>query len=358
VTTAAFDNSRSVIFGCSGPVLTPQERNFFRETRPVGFILFTRNCETPSQIKQLVHDLRMSVSLNGQPDRAVPVLIDQEGGRVQRLHPPHWRDAPAASRFLDMAKKNSDLAVEAALLNAQLMAAELIELGITVNCSPVVDIPQSGAHEIISDRTWGRTPEQAARFGRIVADGLLSGGVLPVIKHIPGHGRAMVDSHHDLPTVTSAMHVLEKTDFKPFKLLNDLPWAMTAHIIYQMIDVDSPATCSEIMIKQIIRQHIGFEGVLISDDLSMKALAGDFFDRARSALTAGCDIVLHCNGDMDEMESVASGVDGLTNAAKLRLQRAEQQRLESYENDKGFNADNALLRLGQIFEQTGHTGNV
>ena len=358
MTTAAFDNFRAVIFGCSGPVLTPQERDFFRETRPAGFILFTRNCETPSQIKQLVHDLRVSVSLNAEPDLAIPVLIDQEGGRVQRLRPPHWRDAPAASKFLDMAETNFDLAVEATSLNAQLMAAELIELGITVNCSPVVDIPQSGSHAIISDRTWGRTPEQAARFGRLVADGLLTGGVLPVIKHIPGHGRAMVDSHHDLPTVSSAMSVLDEIDFKPFKLLNDLPWAMTAHIIYQSIDDKHPATCSEIMINKIIRQHIGFGGVLISDDLSMKALAGDFMERACSALTAGCDIVLHCNGDMDEMKSVASGVAGLTDTAKLRLLQAEQQRLETYENHKHFDADKALQRLGQIFEQTDHTGNL
>jgi len=353
VTAEHFMDNKAVIFGCGGLELSPPERDFFQTVRPAGFILFARNCDNPDQVKKLVRDLRLCLSRDGKPDMAVPVLIDQEGGRVQRLRPPHWRDAPAAARFLELADHDRDLALEACRLNARLIANDLLQLGITVNCAPVVDVPTAGADAIISDRAWGRTADEAVLFGRSVSDGLLSGGVLPILKHIPGHGRATVDSHHHLPRVTATMDELEHVDFKPFKALSVMPWAMTAHIVYRTLDDISPATCSKTVIQDIIRGDIGFDGVLISDDLSMKALCGDFSERARSALNAGCDLVLHCNGDMAEMESVASGVDGLSGAAKSRLLRAEQQRLECHEKHKHFDENVALQRLNRIFDETG-----
>lgn len=307
---------RAVIFGCAGLRLTDAERRFFANADPLGFILFARNVETPDQVRALVRDLRKTVS------RAdAPILIDQEGGRVQRLRPPHWRDAPPAASFARIAEEDETRACLAAKLNARLIADELFDLGITVDCAPVLDVPVPGAHDIIGDRAYGDTPKRIAALGRAVAEGLIAGGVLPIIKHIPGHGRAMADSHLALPVVDAPLAVLTESDFAAFRLLVDMPWAMTAHVVYAAIDPERPATLSSKVITDIIRGLIGFDGVLISDDLSMKALGGAYQDRAKAALAAGCDLVLHCNGDMAEMRAVAEGTAQLTPESHKRLVR-------------------------------------
>ena len=310
----------AAIYGCSTTTLTDDERDFFSEADPLGLILFQRNCDTPDQVRNLVESFRDVV---GRVD--APVLIDQEGGRVQRLKPPHWRDAPAASVFAACYANDPDLAIEAVRLNARLVAHELAELGITVNCAPVLDVPQPGADPIIGDRAYGDAPEQIAELAKAVCEGFLDGGVLPVIKHIPGHGRADVDSHKALPSVSASLEELSQIDFAPFRALNDMPWAMTAHVLYRTLDDEQPATQSPEIIK-IIRDDIGFDGVLISDDLSMQALKGSFKFRTSAALAAGCDVALHCNGDMMEMRQVASGCFPLTKQAQARIERAEEMR--------------------------------
>ncbi len=334
----------AAIFGCAGLELTSEEQAFFKEVDPLGFILFQRNCDNPPQVKALVEALRASV---GRDD--APVLIDQEGGRVARLKPPHWRRAPAAARFIDIARKDKELAAEATYLNAALLAQELRELGITVDCAPVLDLPQPGADPIIGDRIAGDTPELSALLGDAACQGFLSGGVLPVIKHIPGHGRAMVDSHKALPVVDATKKELEEFDFEPFRALASAPWAMTAHVVFTAYDKDNPATSSSDMIKDIIRGSIGFDGVLISDDLSMKALKGSFEEKARSILAAGCDLVLHCNGDMTEMVDTAEGLSPLTPQAHERVKRAEKLRTMALPSDfpeKAMDRLNELLNHG------------
>lgn len=308
---------RAVIFGCAGPELSEAERAFFADADPVGFILFERNCASPEQVRQLCTDLRASVGRKN-----TPILIDQEGGRVRRLKPPHWRPAPAARMFADLAKRNPAAGEEAVRLNARLMAAELADLGIDVDCTPVLDLPQDDADPIIGDRAYGTEPAMVARLARAVGEGLVAGGVLPIIKHIPGHGRARADSHKELPRVEVSHAELSAHDFRPFRDLCDLPMAMTAHVVFEAIDAAVPATCSRRLIDTVIRGEIGFDGWLISDDLSMKALSGGFEDRARAALDAGCDVVLHCNGDLAEMHSVVSGTRRLDPAGMDRLNRA------------------------------------
>lgn len=335
------NNPLAAIFGCSGPKLSKDERRFFRDAGPLGFILFERNCQDPEQVRRLVDDLRGSV---GRED--APVLIDQEGGRVARLKPPHWRDAPAASRFCDIVKKSKKKAVEAARLNARLIAAELNDIGINVNCAPVLDIPQRGADPIIGDRAAGNTPKRAALLGRAVCDGLMDGGVLPVIKHIPGHGRADVDSHKALPVVEPMPVDLRNIDFAPFLALSDMPWAMTAHVIYRAIDALLPATTSTSVIEGIIRGYIGFRGFLISDDLSMRALYGDLTARTDMSLKAGCDAVLHCNGNMDEMKKVAAACSPLKFESSQRFERAEAAR----RGPESFDVDAAKARLDELLE--------
>lgn len=311
----------AVILGCSGLVLTEAEKTFFRTTNPLGFILFARNVDTPDQVRALVSDLRATV---GRSD--APVLIDQEGGRVQRLRPPHWRKAPNGEVFAQLAADDLPQAQRLLRLNYRLIGAELAELGIDVDCAPVADVPIPGAHDVIGDRAFGHDPDQVAALARAVMDGLLDQGIIPIVKHTPGHGRSMVDSHLSLPVVDAVKSDLQNTDFKVFKLLSDAPWAMTAHVVYRAIDPNAPATTSSIMINTVIRTEIGFKGVLISDDLSMKALGGSFADRARLSLAAGCDVVLHCNGDMDEMQGVVSGTQPLTDLALERLARAQSLR--------------------------------
>ena len=308
---------RAVIFGLSGNVLTDNEKKFFRSADPLGFILFQRNVDNPAQLRNLVMGLRETVR------RAdAPVLIDQEGGRVARLKPPHWRAYPPASSIA--ASKNP---AEAAFLGARLIADDLAALGITVDCAPVLDLPVAGADPVIGDRAYGTKPETVASIGRAVCDGLLAGGVLPVIKHIPGHGRAGVDSHLALPVVSASRAELEAGDFAPFRALKHMPWAMTAHIVYSAIDADAPATLSPRLISQTIRASIGFDGVLISDDLSMKALPGSLPGRAKGALEAGCDMVLHCNGEMKEMSGIARAVGPLSAEARRRIDAGERRRL-------------------------------
>ena len=312
---------RAVVFGCGGPALSRDERRLFADCDPLGFILFARNCIEPAQVRSLVEAMRSTV---GRDD--APVLIDQEGGRVARLTPPHWRSAPPASAFAAMHRHDPARAVAAARLNARLIAAELDDLGITVDCAPVLDIPQPGADAVIGDRAAGDTPAQAAALGRAACLGFLEGGVLPVIKHIPGHGRATVDSHRELPRVDTPLENLEVVDFAPFRELNDMPWAMTAHVVFSALDPERPATTSESVIQGVIRQGIGFDGVLVSDDLCMGALSGPPEARATAALAAGCDVALHCNGVLDEMEAVAGACPRLEPAALTRLQRAESMR--------------------------------
>lgn len=312
---------RAVIFGCGGPRLSREEKQFFAAAQPLGFILFARNIDTPAQVRALTADLRDCV---GRAD--APILIDQEGGRVQRLRPPHWRLAPPAARFAALARHAPDRAVEAVRLNGRLMAADLAHLGITVDCAPVLDVPQPGAHSVIGDRAFGNTPEQVANLGRAMAEGLLAGGILPVIKHMPGHGRPTVDSHVDVPVVEASLADLEAVDFVPFKALNDMPWAMTAHVIYTAIDRSAPATVSARVIATAIRGTIGFDGVLLSDDIGMGALAGSFAERARAVLAAGCDAALHCSGDLAEMAAVIDGAGSLSEASQRRLARAEAMR--------------------------------
>ncbi len=312
---------RAMILGCSGPNLDGMERRFFADADPLGFILFARNCVDPDQLRALVGALRESVGR-----RDAPVLIDQEGGRVARLKPPHWRAAPAARCFADLARRDVVRAAEAARLNARLVAAELNALGITVNCVPVLDVPQPGASIVIGDRALGDTPERAAALGRVVSEGVLDGGLLPVMKHIPGHGRAVVDSHDDLPEVTTERDELEAVDWAPFRALGAMPWAMTAHVVYRAIDASHPATTSARVIEGVIRGAIGFDGVLVTDDLSMKALKDGPGPSAGAALAAGCDLALHCNGVLAEMQSVAEAVGPCTAATLGRLARAEAMR--------------------------------
>ena len=311
----------SAIFGCAGTVLTDAEKSFFAETNPLGFILFARNVEGPDQVRALVRSLRETVG------REAPVLIDQEGGRVQRLKPPHWTARPAMVKFGKLAAAH-DLpqARRTARLNAHLIAAELKSLGIDVDCAPLIDVPVEGSDTIIGDRAFGSDPMLVADLGRAVMDGLLDGGVMPIVKHIPGHGRAKVDSHKALPVVEEDRYILENTDFVTFRALRDAPWAMTAHVIYSAYDDRRPATLSPVVVRDVIRGFIGCEAVLLSDDLSMHALSGSFKDRAEGSLLAGCDVVLHCNGDMDEMRGVAEGLRPLDDAAQMRLAVAEEKR--------------------------------
>jgi beta-N-acetylhexosaminidase len=308
------------VFGCAGRVLSPPEAAFFRDTQPWGFILFGRNVESPDQLRALTGSLRACVD---RPD--APVLIDQEGGRVQRMGPPHWRRYPPARVFAGLPLPPA-VQDEAARLGARLIAHDLAAVGIDVDCAPVLDVPVIGAHDVIGDRAYADSAERVAQLGRAMAEGLLAGGVLPIVKHIPGHGRAGADSHERLPVVDAGREALEAVDFAPFRALADLPMAMTAHVLYPAIDADAPATTSRAVISRVIRGHIGFDGLLISDDLSMKALGGALDQRARSSLNAGCDIVLHCNGDMAEMASVAAGARRLEGRAGERAAAALARR--------------------------------
>ena len=330
------------ILGCSGPRLTAEERAFFREVRPWGFILFKRNVESPDQVRALTDALRACVD---QPQ--APVLIDQEGGRVQRLGPPHWRRYPPGRAYGDLAGNDPLQQREIARLGARLMAHDLLALGVNVDCVPVLDVPHPGAHDVIGDRAYGDTVQTVALLGRAAAEGLIAGGVLPVIKHIPGHGRAGADSHLALPVVDAPLAALDAQDFAPFRVLSDMPMAMTAHVVYTALDPRRPATTSRRVMTGVIRGSIGFQGLVMSDDLSMQALSGTLAERCRASLAAGCDIALHCNGDMAEMKAVASGARPLAGKAAARAAAALARLPRAIEP---FDADEARTRFDAAFQ--------
>ena len=307
---------RAYITGLAGTILSPPERAFVREREPWGFIIFKRNIGTPSQLSRLIASLRDTVG------RDAPVLVDQEGGRVQRLGPPHWPSYPSGAAYGRLYDRDTADGIRAAYLGTRLIAADLAAVGIDVDCLPLADVPASGADPIIGDRAYGESAEKVAVLARAVADGLLAGGVLPVLKHIPGHGRATADSHHALPVVETDQETLRKSDFAAFRPLSDLPLGMTAHVVYTAIDPIAPATTSVTLVQDVIRGWLGFAGLLMSDDISMGALSGSIEGRARSAIAAGCDVILHCNGELAEMQAVASAVPVLTGEAASRADAA------------------------------------
>jgi beta-N-acetylhexosaminidase len=327
------------IYGCAGTTLGDDERAFYRDARPWGFILFARNISDRDQVKRLVAALRETVD-----DPHAPVLIDQEGGRVARLRPPQWQARPAAERFALLHNAAPDAAHEAAYINARLIAHDLAELGINVDCVPVLDVPVDGADAVIGDRAYGRDPTVIIELGRATIEGMIEGGVLPVMKHIPGHGRATADTHLELPHVTASREELSASDFVTFRSLSDCPMAMTAHVVYDAIDAQRPATTSPRVVKEIIRGEIGFDGLLMSDDLSMQALSGTLAQRAKASMFAGCDVVLHCNGKMDEMKEVATESKPLED---LPLKRAEAA-LAHLEPPEEFDAKAGTDRLNTL----------
>jgi beta-N-acetylhexosaminidase len=307
---------QAAIYGLEGLELTSGERGFFRDADPAAFILFKRNCETRDQLLRLTDSLR---DLTGRAD--LPILIDQEGGRVARMKPPEWPAFPAAERFADLYRAAPSSAIEAARSNARALALMLRSAGVNVNALPLLDVRQEGANDIIGDRALGSEPMQVAALGRAVLEGMASAGVVGIIKHMPGHGRALVDSHKELPVVTASTDELE-TDLEPFERLASAPMGMTAHVVYTAWDPDQPASMSSIVIRDIIRERIGFDGFLMSDDIGMEALKGDFGSRAAGVVAAGCDAALHCSGDMEEMIAVASAVPSMSAEGEVRLARA------------------------------------
>jgi beta-N-acetylhexosaminidase len=311
-----------LFLGLAGETIAPEERALFRDADPAGYILFGRNVVDRAQLKALTDDLR---ALAGRDD--LPILIDQEGGRVARMRPPEWPEFPKAELFDQLYEKAPISGIEAARTNARAIALTLAEVGITVDCLPLLDVRQPDAHDIIGDRALGSEPLRVAAMGRAVIEGLRDGGVVGVIKHIPGHGRAYADSHIELPVVDASAEELE-IDLAPFAKLNGAPMAMTAHVIYTAWDADRCATLSPIVIGEIIRGRIGFDGLLMSDDLGMHALNGDFGDRARGSLAAGCDIALHCSGDLTEMKACVAAVGEIDATAKARLDRAMATRAQ------------------------------
>lgn len=314
---------RAVILGCAGTVLDADEFRFMADADPAGFILFKRNCESPDQVRALVAALREAVT---RPD--APVLVDQEGGRVTRLGPPHWREPPAPALLGALTRIDEAAAVRAAWLSARLVAADLHPLGITVNCAPTLDLRLVEASQVIGDRALGADPLAVTRLGRAVVDGCRAGGVVPAIKHLPGHGRATADSHAVLPRVDASLKSLRSRDFVPFRALRDAPAGLTSHVCYTALDPERPGTLSEAVIGEAVRGVIGFDGLLISDDLSMGALTGPVGARAAAALAAGCDVALHCNGKRDEMEEVVAAVPRLAGRARERFERMIASRRE------------------------------
>jgi beta-N-acetylhexosaminidase len=307
---------QAAIYGIEGLALSDDERSFFRDADAAGFILFKRNCETREQLLRLTDSLR---DLYGRDD--VPILIDQEGGRVARMRPPEWPAFPAAERFALLYQKAPSSAIEAARSNARALGLMLRGVGVNVNALPLLDVRQEGASDIIGDRALGSEPMQVAALGRAVLDGMASAGVVGIIKHMPGHGRALVDSHKELPVVVATAEELE-TDLEPFERLSGAPMGMTAHVVYTAWDPERPASMSPTVIGNIIRERIGFGGFLMSDDIGMEALQGDFASRSAGVVAAGCDVALHCSGKMDEMVAVASGVPPLSAEGEARLDRA------------------------------------
>lgn len=306
----------AAIFGCSGPVLTRDEAAFFRDADPFGFILFARNLETPDQVRRLTDDLRASTGHDA------PILVDQEGGRVQRLRAPHWREWLPP---LDQVAQSGAHAARGMAIRSRIIAHELRAVGIDANCAPCCDLASDTTHPFLRNRCYSNDPTQVAAIARALAEAHLAGGVLPVMKHMPGHGRSTADTHHDLPTVTAAPEDLDTTDFAPFHALRDMPLAMTAHVVFAAFDPDRPATQSPAMVR-VIRERIGFDGLLMTDDLNMQALSGTLADRAAAARAAGCDIALHCKGDLAEMQAVAAAAGTLDAEGRRRAGAALAQR--------------------------------
>lgn len=333
--------SKAFIVGLSGPVLTASEQAFLAAQSPWGLILFARNVETPDQVRRLVEEARAAIGWR------VPVLIDQEGGRVQRLRPPHWAEYPAGEAFGALYRRAPAAGLQAVRLNSRLLAADLFALGIDVDCLPVADLRLPEGHGIIGNRAYGEEPASVAALARAAAEGLLEGGVLPVVKHIPGHGRAPVDSHERLPVVHASRAELERTDFAAFRPLADLPLGMTAHVVYADLDAERPATTSPVVMEEVVRGFIGFSGLVMSDDLSMGALSGTVATRAQAALAAGCDMLLHCNGRLDEMEPIAAVTPVLSGVALERAERALKARITPapFDAEAARAARDRLLRL-------------
>jgi beta-N-acetylhexosaminidase len=337
-------STRAFITGVSGPELSAAERDFIRAECPWGFILFKRNIETPAQVTRLINELREEI---GRPD--APVLIDQEGGRVQRLGPPNWPIYPAGAVFGRLYDIDPAAGLAAARFSARLIAADLDEVGVSVDCLPLADVPVSGANAVIGERAYGTEPAKVAAIARAVTEGLEEGGVLPVLKHIPGHGRATADTHFSLPVVDTSREELEQSDFAPFRALADLPMAMTAHVVFSALDPAQPATTSATIIDEVIRGLIGFQGLLMSDDVSMNALAGSISDRTRALLAAGCDMVLHCNGKLEEMLEVARVTPELSGKALARAGRA----LLSRKAPQPFDRVKARAELDALVDRAG-----
>jgi len=310
-------NQAAFICGLAGLTLSSEERRFLGAARPAGVILFARNLESHDQIRGLVGEARSAI---GGDDTLV--LIDQEGGRVQRLRPPLGRALPAAAAYAGLYVEDAEAACRDAFLAARLLSQDLKDLGIDTNCAPVLDLPVAGAHKVIGDRAYGETVAQVVALGRSVADGFMAGGVLPVIKHIPGHGRATADSHMELPVVAASRLELEETDFATFRALAHMPAAMSGHVVFSAIDDAHPASTSAKVTAEIVRGYIGFDGLLMSDDLGMKALAGPMRARAEAVIAAGSDLALHCSGDFVEMQAVAAGVPALSGRALQRFEKA------------------------------------
>ena len=322
---------RAFICGLSGLALTPAERDFLRQTRPAGLILFARNVENPDQVRRLIADAKEAAGGDGR----MLVMVDQEGGRVQRLREPHWPRYPAARAFSKLRRDDREKAKDAAYLCARLMAHDLHELGFNTTCAPVLDVPVPGADNIIGDRAYAEEAEAVIELGGAVAEGLLASGILPVMKHMPGHGRAMADSHLALPMVDTPLPELEAHDFAPFRALRHLPVAMTAHVVFSAVDPSAPVTVSGKAIREMIRGAIGFDGLLMSDDLSMRALSGTLAERARASFAAGCDLALHCNGNMEEMAALASVAPYLEGMALTRFEAALARLQEPQAFDRG-----------------------
>lgn len=334
------NQKQSFICGISSFELSKEEEKFLSDSQPWGIILFKRNCKNKEQLAELTNSLRLILN---SPD--LPIFIDQEGGRVQRLGPPVWPKYPAGQAFADLYEIKPELGERGVWLSSRLMAHDLIELGIDADCLPVLDVPVPGAHDVIGDRAYGCEPTIIAHLGQLAADGLLAGGVLPVVKHIPGHGRAGADSHHELPVVDAPRSELEAIDFLPFQKLNHLPMAMTAHVVYTAFDSKHPCSTSKVVIEDVIREKIGFDGLLMSDDVSMNALHGEIDARVDACFAAGCDFALHCNGDLDEMRLVAEKTPVLEGRALERADRALEERKapQAFDVDAGRAELEALL---------------
>jgi beta-N-acetylhexosaminidase len=339
--------TRAFITGLAGPVLTVDEVSFLREAAPWGVILFQRNCVDRDQVHGLVDDLRSALGWNA------PILIDQEGGRVQRLKPPVWPAYPPVRVYGELYLADRSAGLEACRLATRLIASDLHELGIDVDCLPLVDVPVAGSHDIIGDRAYGTRPDIVSRLGGVAIEAMLAGGVLPVMKHIPGHGRARADSHLALPVVEASWDELVSSDFVPFGALNDCPLAMTAHVVYTAIDPDRPATTSPHVIERVIRHAIGYDGCLMSDDLSMRALSGGLSERAAAAMAAGCDLALHCNGHLDEMTAVAEAVPVLAGEAAERADRALSARRPPVDFDIAAARERLAGLLDPVWAQPG-----